>query len=725
MTFAQYFKASSYCLIGSGFLAIAATGAMDRISLVLFAAVFIGSWFLDTTRIRKAIPGWGMNCFGLVLFLFCIADARLFTHSFMRMIFHLLFLTAAVKLLTLSKDRDYLMLYLISFTELLASSTLTVSIGFVFCFLIFLFAGISTLIVFEMRRTNERMRNQARIQPLVVPRQLRGTGLELFSPFPAGLLSAMVIGITALILAAAVPIFFLLPRMTLGMYKRPSGSTRFTSGFSEQVELGQIGEIKQSDEVVMRVKTDKPPQELPFDLKWRGISFDFYDGRSWKRTDRTRRPISAQGWYYKLEDSAQGMNLIRQTFFVEALSTDVIFATHKVLAVSKDVGLLWKDSSESLYTVRPAMAKIRYFAVSDPIRPDPANISDLRPIPPEILKPYTQIPPEDPRIAELAKRVTSTAKDRYAKAQMLETYLRTHYGYSLVLRGTPNSPDPLAMFLFDVRKGHCEYFASALAIMLRQLGIPARLVNGFRAGEYNSLGNNWIVRQYDAHSWVEAYFPPYGWVEFDPTPTELARPKPAFLRAIANLADAIDLWWWDGVVNYDQSKQYRVVSEFRSRLEAAQNRIKAAADAIRERFRAGIAWARSPGLLSMVPYHRAWWILLIIPALLLLIRPLRKRISAMVRRTVYRKNSRVLAVSFYSEALAILSARGFRREHGQTPIEFASDLGEHPAGVPFLSLTRMYNAVRFGPPGTSFNHWEAEADLHALRTALKKPEKSS
>jgi len=418
------------------------------------------------------------------------------------------------------------------------------------------------------------------------------------------------------------------------------------------------------------------------------------------------------------------MNLIRQTFFVEALSTDVIFATHKVLAISKDVGTLWKDSAESLYTARPPMAKIRYFAVSDPIRPNPANMSDLRPVPPEILKTYTQTPPEDPRIAELAKQVTSPARDRYAKARMLENHLRTNYGYSLVLRGTPNSPDPLAMFLFDVRKGHCEYFASALAIMLRQLGIPSRLVNGFRAGEYNSLGNNWIVRQYDAHSWVEAYFPPYGWIEFDPTPTEFAHSRPAFLRAIANLADAIDLWWWDGVVNYDQSKQYRVVSEFRSRLDAVQNRIKAAADGIRAKFRAAIGWARSPGLFSVIPYRRAWWILFMIPLLLLLIRPLRRRLSAMAHRALYRKNSRVLAVSFYNEALAILGARGFRREHGQTPMEFAFGLGEHPAGMPFLSLTRMYNAVRFGPPGTSFNHWEAEAHLHALRTALKKPDKS-
>ena len=94
------------------------------------------------------------------------------------------------------------------------------------------------------------------------------------------------------------------------------------------------------------------------------------------------------------------------------------------------------------------------------------------------------------------------------------------YRYSLELKGRPGSADPLAVFLFESRAGHCEYFATAMAVMLRQTGIPARLVNGFRTGEYNALGDAWVVRQYDAHSWVEAYFKPYGWIEFDPTPAQ-------------------------------------------------------------------------------------------------------------------------------------------------------------------------------------------------------------
>jgi protein-glutamine gamma-glutamyltransferase len=718
MTFAEYFKTSSYCLIGSGFLAIATGGRMGWIAITLFTAVFICSWFLDTARIQRSIPTWIWNCIGIAYIPLCLTDFGLFTRSFLHTILHILLFTAAVKLLTLSKDRDYLLLYLISFAELLAASTLTVSIVFILCFLAFLFSGICTLILFEMRRTNAKMQNETRVQPLVVSRRLRGTGLELFSTFPSKLLTAMAVGITILILGAAVPIFFLLPRTTMGMNKRPFGNLLLTSGFSDRVELGQIGSIKQSDAVVMRVKTDKSPSELPFDLKWRGLAFDYYDGRSWTRTDRIRRAIPVQGWYYKIENSIQGTNLVRQTFFIEALSTNVVFATHKALAISRDVGSLWRDSSESLYTSGHSMVKLRYSAVSDPIRPDPRNLSDLHPIAPDIVAAYTQTPPEDPRVAELARQIAGAARDRYSKALAIEKFLQTHYSYSLVLRGTPNSRDPLAMFLFDVREGHCEYFATAMAIMLRQLGIPSRLVNGFRMGEYNTLGNNWIVRQYDAHSWVEAYFPPYGWIEFDPTPPDPAYSKSAFLRALSNLADAIDLWWWEGVVNYDLSKQYSVISALRAGVDSLQHKIGVLAEFIAERIRIGIALMRSPEMGSRLISNWILWLPWLIPLVLLTIRPLRTRILSLVRRTLSRGKPKNASATFYIEALALLGEHGMKRGYAQTPMEFARSLGDHPAGAPFLSLTQMYNEIRFGPLRDFPSQTEAKALLHSLQAAL-------
>ena len=357
-------------------------------------------------------------------------------------------------------------------------------------------------------------------------------------------------------------------------------------------------------------------------------------------------------------------------------------------------------------------------AISDAIRPNPRNISDLIPIPQEILTRYLQLPPEDSRVLDLAKRVTRASKDRYSKAMALERYLRSNYRYSLLLRGTPNSKDPLAMFLFDVRAGHCEYFASSMTIMLRQLGIPARLVNGFRTGEYNSIGNNWTVRQHHAHSWVEVYLPPYGWIEFDPTPTGTGQPKTGFVRLLSDLTDAIDLWWWEGVLNYDSSKQYRVLSMLRAAVEKCRYEVEDFFVHVYQKGSVHISIAQTRGIASA--FGKGWLICAVLVSLaaLLLIRRWRRRISGLIQRVWHHDNPKKVAAGFFSEALDLLGDRGFRFDRSQTALEFALSLQGMPPGDPFLALTQMYYAIRFGPPDLPFNRIEAQIQLRLLRKSL-------
>ena len=114
--------------------------------------------------------------------------------------------------------------------------------------------------------------------------------------------------------------------------------------------------------------------------------------------------------------------------------------------------------------------------------------------------------------------------------------------------------DPLANFLFERKQGHCEYFASSMAVMLRSLGIPARLVNGFRTGEFNDLTSQYVVRASNAHSWVEVFFPGYGWIAFDPTPGASIQVRTGWSR-IGLYMDAMASFWRDWVVNYDAGHQ--------------------------------------------------------------------------------------------------------------------------------------------------------------------------
>ncbi len=707
-------------MIAAGFIAVAATGRLDLFSSALFASIMAAGWFLDTARIRQRIPGWALNCIVLAYLPFFFLDYRFLSRSLMMALIHLILFAAAIKLLTLSKDSDYFILYLISFAELIVASTLTMNIAFGVCFLLFLISGVSALILFEMSRRNADLQNQAIVQPLVVPKNLKGTPWELFSPFPARLLGAITVGISLLILAIAIPIFFLLPRIASGLKNQPSGKTQFISGFSERVDLGKSGSIARSDAVVMRIKISDSGSGVPAGLKWRGLAFQYYDGRSWKRTDLHRNPVSTQGQFFKLESSAQGTNLLFQTFFIEALSTEVIFAANKSLAVSRDVGMLQKDSAGGLYTTRAPLTKLRYSAISDLNQPNPDEIQNSEIVPPEVLSVYLQLPPSDFRITTLARQATKDAAGKYFQALALERYLRTHYKYSLELQNIPGGKDPVSVFLFDIKKGHCEYFASAMTIMLRTLGIPARLINGFSSGEYNRIGDHWTVRQYNAHSWVEAYFPSYGWVEFDPTPPEFPPQKPAIVRLFSNLIDAMDLWWWDSVLNYDFLKQYRILGGVSNAMDQLQrkttNILEFMWDAIRNR-------TDIRGQKSLKPIGPFQWIAgigAIAIVYCLWVGKCRRRIFNLLQRTMHRSNPNMAAHGFYRDALRLLNEKGMERSRGQTPLEFALRLEGHPAAAPFLILTRMYNEARFGPPGIALNSSDAAAQLRLLRSALRK-----
>jgi hypothetical protein len=256
--------------------------------------------------------------------------------------------------------------------------------------------------------------------------------------------------------------------------------------------------------------------------------------------------------------------------------------------------------------------------------------------------------------------------------------------------------------------------------MLRQLGIPARLVNGFRTGEYNSIGSNWTVRQYHAHSWVEAFFPPYGWIEFDPTPTDPGQPKTGFVRLISDLTDAIDLWWWEGVLNYDSSKQYRVLTVLQATLEKCRQSLASFFAHVYEKGRVHISIAQTRSLAASLGKG---WILcaaLLPLAVFILIRRLRRRILGHLQRVWYHDNAKTVAASFFAEALDLLRDRGLKLDRGQTALEFARSLQGKLSRDPFLTLTQMYYSIRFGPPDLPFDRAEAQTQLRLLRESLRK-----
>jgi hypothetical protein len=150
------------------------------------------------------------------------------------------------------------------------------------------------------------------------------------------------------------------------------------------------------------------------------------------------------------------------------------------------------------------------------------------------------------RVLVLARDLTATARTPYDRAKALESYLR-QFPYSLDLPEPPRGQDMVDYFLFDLQRGYCDYYATAMVVMARSAGLPARLAVGYANGSYDPIQHQYIVTEADAHSWVEIYFPGVGWVEFEPTaaqPVPVSASEPLqFAPPAAPTAPMPDQWW--------------------------------------------------------------------------------------------------------------------------------------------------------------------------------------
>jgi transglutaminase-like putative cysteine protease len=343
------------------------------------------------------------------------------------------------------------------------------------------------------------------------------------------------------------------------------------------------------------------------------------------------------------------------------------------------------DAEGSVQSRRHEFDRLIYKAVSDTTDP-PVQLlrDDLRPYSPPFYR-YLQLPERlDPRIPKLATSIIlkSQAWNRYDAAKAIESELQNSYGYSLQMKA--GGPDPLADFLFNVRAGHCEYFSTAMAVLLRTHGIAARVVNGFLPGEYNEAAGAFTVRQSDAHSWVEVYFPETrSWVTFDPTPPA-GRTEPVrsgLGGQFKKYAEALELVWFQYVVGYDKQEQRSLATSIHNRLFDYATVASNILAMLRQKL------PSNP--LSIV--LAALVLILVATTVFLLTRVKRFGWRRALRVTIREEDSRS-AVAFYEQLLALMAKRGLQRDKHLTPLEFADRVGTRDAAL----ITRAYNRVRFG-----------------------------
>jgi len=624
---------------------------------------------------------------------------------------HFLIFVSIVRFYSAVTDRDALFLSMLSFASILAAAVLTVDTTFLILFFIFLLFGISTFVGMELRRGA-----LGAVSPALHLHTERDRKLNR-----ALSLSALSVACGAIVIGGVL--FFFFPRFSAGYLGRASFNPSLMSGFTENVELGQIGEIKKNSAVVMRVQTGKP---IGYDrLRWRGIALTSFDGRRWSTPEHNAQKLQPDddGWIRTAEvphktDSPKPEMIY--TVYLEPLATDAIFVPGKVISLKGNFNgensnsfaairrtYIFRDSTDTLLNPFHNYSAIRYAGFSLLL---PMDASKLRAASTEyssdIASTYLQLPHElDPRIPELAKQITKNARTPFDKSLAIESYLRNRFTYTLNLTGKPGD-DPLAHFLFETRAGHCEYFASAMTIMLRTLGIPTREVNGFLPGEYNDLGGDYIVRASDAHSWVEVYFPGLDWQTFDPTPAAPEN-ETGFLTRLGQYADWMEITWSEWVIGYDFAHQMVMAQSLQRSSRDFSDSLRAwyARQQVR-----GRRWMKSwhNGLGVLIPLTvLAFLILLRFDALMAILR--RLRLSWQIRSPKTARSNPQLASGLYAELLRVLARRGMARRETQTPLEFAAAVNAPNLAPPVREFTQLYAHARFG---------DAPCDATRLRQLL-------
>jgi len=553
-------------VVGSGFLSLALVGELGPVGAAVALVAALGSGWEDRhrgspdlwLRVQLAFLAWLAFAYGVRG-----------VHS-LSLLAQLLLFVQVHRLWSRKNSRDDLYLCFIAFAQVLLASLLTIHVAFLFVFMAF---AITTTWCLTLNRlvlvVEEDWRQHHGMTELPSGR------FRILDPLARWPLFVSVAALGFVVLAGTVALFFALPRMQASMFSEGFLPAIHVSGFAERVRLGELGAIKLSDAPVFRAEV-KDSQGQPVDagdVYWHGLALDRFDGRAWELSEPSRTVLHSQ--------SAVGFRgpppgrdwTLRQDIRLEPLDSRVLFHLATPVGIYGSFRALETIDGDGYYLPGSLSEKRPSYTVySTPPDRDPARLraQDPRRGPPELLARQTQLPRDvSPRLLEIAEQWTEGASSPLDGILMIQQRLRTDYVYSLDQLASA-SADPLLSFLDEVKEGHCEYYASSMTVLLRTLGIPSRLVNGFYGGTWNPVGRYWLVRQLDAHSWVEVHFPDVGWVVFDPTPqSSLGLQDRIDLRLVSRLrawADYGTVLWRDVLLDYGMSSQVDLLQRAVSRL---------------------------------------------------------------------------------------------------------------------------------------------------------------
>jgi transglutaminase-like putative cysteine protease len=722
MNFDKFFKFLSYAVVFCGFLALWISGGSGLFVSTLFLAVLVSAWYLEEKRWQVSEKvGTVLMIFTIPLFYldwkYRITGFGASETAIVGMLAKLILFLTAIKLFQKKGDRDWLFLYLMSFFEVLLAAGISISPSFLASLILYLAITLCAIVAFEIRKTSRivsekseaGVSSKTKSSDSALANARASAQVELKNNLIKRLPSTAIV-LLFLIIVVAAPLFFAFPRV--GGAGLGSNQNAFSSitGFSDTVNLGQIGQLKQNDQIVMRARIENAKKDNLNATRWRGTALDTFNNRSWSKSSFGYSDLVNDNGRYWFDRTEKIENITLQTVYLEPIDSPVLFILSRPLLIQGNFMNLKRDSGGAINFVRNDFDHLSYTVASDTSLPPVSELQADNSSYSIDAQRYLALPEMDERIASLAAQITEGKTNRYDKAAAVEKYLQNEFGYTLDLKA--GGDEPLADFLFNVKEGHCEYFATAMAIMLRTQGVATRIVNGFQLGEYNETADVYVVKQRNAHSWVEVYFPGENvWVPFDPTPfagQNDGAVSSGILGSFNKYMEALETFWIQYFVAYDNQEQR---SLFRSVKNSFRN-YQAKTSSWLNDFQAKIGdwWKEARGdkgfqTSAIAIAYGIGYLASIVLGILLIIWLYRKiKSSAAWQKFAawLKQRHETTIVEFYERMQKVLASKGFRREPHQTPLEFAFAI-EIPEAI---SITEKYNRVRFGEK--SLSHNEAE-----------------
>jgi protein-glutamine gamma-glutamyltransferase len=601
--------------------------------------------------------------------------------------------------------RDDLVILLLALLELCATSIATISVSFLALIVLFAAAAVSVMMLgaVKLELAAADRHEAAQLGPAGAAGATASAPGRPRRVLVNPRIFLFALGSTGAIMVLAIGIFFIIPRVGRGMFTWRAGNSPRVAGFSDTVEMGSMGKLKQGRSLVMRVSL--PDGQAPMELYLRGAALDHYDGRSWKDTLGL---VPSPYIYFRFNEAVKlapvkGLrNTLRQDIILEPTDSPIIFGApflksalvpfrfRAVLALRNDYYRFPLDV--------PQFDRVSYSAWSSAPPAEPRYCeekwSDAGAVPPEIYQQYLPLPAGSERLRELAARTAGPDPSPCRQARRLLEHLERNYVYDL---DTPSdqAEDPLADFLFVSRRGYCQHFATALAVLLRARGVPARVAVGYLTSDFNPIENYYRVTEADAHAWVEMYLPAGEWITLDPTPAQARGQRRSIIVSwLDSIYDSVKFRWDRYFVDLSLQDQVRIARTIRDR------GLIAGEDFIRLPRLAGPGL----GLLARRPLLAAG---IAAAALYYFLR--RKRLAHSSTASYPPRAGRV--ISEYRRLLKLLARRGLGRRPRETPLELAGRLAGGFAPE-FRRATSAYLRVRFGREPV-----EDEA-LDAIRAAI-------